>query len=611
MPRLLNIKTYSFNTKVAISLFLLALLLITILFALIVPKMQKDQYNTTIKEIEQVLSITQEQIRIAGKAIVNQTSLEIQSSKNYLELQVAKIKENTDPSTSFEKLKEKLKNSSINKFASYAIKKDKNIFVNEKEEVYRNLLIKNYGTWEEFSTKKISKDYLDTEKYLFYTKKLANDVELTIFSTESKLNPNHFPFEETLKENVQNTFNITQNLHKGKTYMFWLNSAYKNENNKPLYEKDKVKSEEKYTLSKMSDVTNIYTGNLSAKQIMDARNNGYIEHTLNDKKAISWIIDLYEKEYEGYIFLLVKTIYKEDLINHLDSVFLQILPAAFISLLLALIIGFFLFKRLFKSISTLTQTAKEVNNGNRKIRSNVKGNDDIGYLGIAFDSMLDSFENNITTLDLKVEEKTKKLQSSLEEKDILLKEIHHRVKNNLALTISLIKLQQEEIEEEKSQKTLIDIQERIYTMELLHRKLYESPNLNKIAFREYVQNLLDNISMTYMYNTTIEKEVQIKDIYLNIEKAMPCGLILNEIITNAFKYAFKNNKNPKIFISMKEENHKYTLIIKDNGKGIHKKVDIYNSNTLGLKLINSISTLQLKGSFEYSYKNGAEFKMVF
>lgn len=611
MPNILNIQKYSFNVKVAVSLFLLALFLITILSALIVPKMQKDQYNRTIKEIEQVLSLTQEQVKIAGKAIVVQSKMEIESNKNFLELQLAKIKENIDPTITIKELTKIIKDSPINNFSSYAIKSDNSIFINAPEDIYNKLKAQKYNTWEEYNTKIVSKDYIHTEKYFFYRKRILNDLEITIFATENSLNPKHFPFEESLKINIQNTFNITQDLHKGKTYIFWLNSKYKNEDNIPLYNEDKSKSEQKYTLSKMSSVSNIYTGDLSAKQIMNVGNKNFIEHTLNGKKAISWIINVYEKEYEGYIFLLVKTIYKEELIKHLDSAFLKILPAALISLLLALLIGFFIFKRLFRSINILTNTAKEVNNGNKRIRSNVKGNDDIGYLGIAFDSMLDSFENNIRNLDLKVEEKTKKLQSSLEEKDILLKEIHHRVKNNLALTISLIKLQQEEVEGEKAEKTLIDIQERIYTMELLHRKLYESTHLNKINFKEYIINLLNNISITYMYENSIKKTIEIKDIYLNIEKAMPCGLILNEIITNAFKYAFKNNTNPKLIIRMKRENNTYVLMIKDNGEGIDKNIDISNSNTLGLKLIHSISTLQLKGKIEYSYENGALFKITF
>lgn len=611
MPKILNLKSYSFNVKITISLFILALLLITILFALIVPKMQKEQYNTTIKEIEQVLSITQEQIKLAGKAIVMQSRLEIESNKNLLELQLANIKNNINKSSSIQGIEEEIKKTIIPRFTSYAIKYNTKLFINKDKDIYEKHKIKKYDKWEEYNTKKVAKDYVYTQKYYFYTKKISDNVEVTIFCTDDSINPNHFTYEEILKVNMQNTFNINQNLHKGKTYMFWLNSKYKNEVDKPLYIKDIKKSEEKYTLSKMSNVKNIYTGDLSVKQIIDGSDKSFVEHTLNDKEAISWIRDVYKKEFDGYIFLLVNTVYKEDLVKHMDSSLLKILPAAFISLLLALLIGFFLFKNLFKRINILANTAKEVIKGNRKTRSNVKGNDDVGFLGVAFDSMLDSLQENIKTLDTKVEEKTKKLQGSLEEKELLLKEIHHRVKNNLALTISLIKLQQEDIEDEKSQKILNDIQERIYTMELLHRKLYESTNLNQINFKEYLVNLVNNISMTYIYEDSVKIEIVSEEIYFNIEKAMPCGLIINEIVTNAFKYAFKNNTNPKLSVSMKKENNKYVLIIKDNGKGIKDQVNIYNSDTLGLKLINSISKLQLKGTLAYSYEDGAVFKIKF
>ena len=611
MPRILHLKAYPFSIKISISFFILALLLITILFAIIVPKMQKEQYNTKIKEIEQVLSITEEQIKLAGKAIVMQTQLEIKLNKKRLELTLVNLQENLNTTVSIEDIKKKLNNTIIPEFTNYAITYNGQIFINKNKKIFNKHKIQKFNTWEVFNTKKVEKDYVYTQKYYFFSKKFSKDLEITIFARDKNLNPNHFPYEKTLKINMQNTFNITQNLHKEKTYMFWLNSKYKDEDDKPLYIKDIIKSEEKYTLSKMSNVTNIYTGDLSAKDIVEGKNKKFIEHTLNDKDAISWIRDVYKEEFDGYMFLLVNTVYKEDIIKHTDSALLKVLPAAFISLLLAIIIGFFLFRNLFTRINTLATTAQKVINGNKHTRSEVKGDDVVGILGIAFDSMLSSLQDNIKTLDIKVEEKTKKLQNSLEEKEILLKEVHHRVKNNLALTISLIKLQQEEITEEKTKKTLNDIQERIYTMELLHRKLYESTNLNKINFHEYVLNLVHNISMTYLDNKNIKININIDEIYLNIEKAMPCGLILNEIITNAFKYAFKNNPKPKLTIQMKEKNDKYILSIKDNGEGIKDSINIYESNTLGLKLINTISTLQLKGSLKYSYKNGALFKITF
>jgi len=360
----------------------------------------------------------------------------------------------------------------------------------------------------------------------------------------------------------------------------------------------------------MSNVTNIYTADLSVKRILQNMDKEPIEHNLNGKRALTWIKDLSDND-SSYIFLLMTTIYLEDLHNHIDSTFWKILPASLIALVLALFAGFFLFKRLFKSINVLAQTAKEVNQGNKDVRSKVKGNDDIGHLGIAFDSMLDSLQHNINTLDSKVEKKTKELKNSLEEKDLLLREIHHRVKNNLALTIGLIKLQQSEVQDNKTQQLLKDIQERIYTMELLHRKLYESPNLDHINFKEYVINLVHDIEKTYIHDKKVDIKIDIQNVYLTIEKAMPCGLILNELLTNAFKYAFTNSKKAKLKIAMIQTDEKYELLIKDNGEGIPDNIDVYTSNTLGLKLINSISKLQLKGTLDYSNKKGSKFKITF
>jgi len=612
MSKILNIKSYSINVKVALSLSLLALFLITILFALIVPKIQKDKYNSTIREVEKVLSITEEQIKLAGKAIMMQSKLEKKANRYFIELELNNIIKNLDKNSSLEEVKNKLDKSKIINFVDYSIVLNNKVYINNKEDIYAKYKFKEYEKWEYITTTQVyKKEHLYNIKYHFYTKKIFNNLTITLFYEHGRLNKNHLKFEDTLKVNLQNTFNLTQDLHKGKTYIFWLNSKYKDEDKVPLFIENIVKAEDKYTISKLSDVSNIYTGDLSAKKIMEIRNKSYIEHTVNNKAAISWIRDLYEGEYDGYILLLVKTVYKEDLIKRIDSSILTILPPAIISLALALIIGYFIFKRLFKGINILTDIAKEVNNGNKSIRSNVIGNDDIGALGIVFDSMLDSFENNIKNLDLIVEEKTQELQTSLEEKDVLLKEIHHRVKNNLALTISLIKLQQEEIDDIQSQKALLDIQERIYTMELLHRKLYESPNLNQINFKEYILNLIDNISATYTLNGSVQVDTKIDEVFLDIEKAMSCGLVLNEIITNAFKYAFPKNENPILYISLAQSSQELILLIRDNGKGIPNDIDITNSSTLGLKLIYSISKLQLKGTLNYNYNDGSEFTLVF
>lgn len=220
----------------------------------------------------------------------------------------------------------------------------------------------------------------------------------------------------------------------------------------------------------------------------------------------------------------------------------------------------------------------------------------ISLLFIIFKRML----NNIELLN-------KQLSKSLEEKETLLKEVHHRVKNNLALTISLIELQEEEIKDIKTKKTLNEIQERIFTMELLHRKLYESEDLNKISFKDYIEDLINSIKISYDKGDEILINPQIEDIFLTIENAMPYGLILNELITNAFKYAFLDVFNPTIYIKITKTNNILTLIIKDNGKGLKKDYKSLFDKTLGLKLVNNIVKLQLQGEINYSFGNGAKF----
>ena len=609
MPKLLQVKSYTLNMKVALALFLLSIFLLSVLFLMIVPKMQKEQYAQTKKRIEQMIAVTKEQVKVAGKAIGIQADLEKSETKYMLQVQISKIKEQ---SFSYENAKELIKNSKIVNHCSYIIKSSNESFNNIDNPLFLKQL-KNpiLDEWEKHELDMKDKSLSRKTNYWSYTTKFNQDNTIvSIFCREYDLNKNHSSFEEGIKTNVQKTFALTHKFHKGKTYLMWINPNYQQEDDRPLYEEDKKKRKEKYSISNMSDVQNIFTGDLSAKQIYEAKDKEPLTHKLNNKKALTWIEDLSDNE-GSYIFLLVTTIYDEDLNTHVDSTFWKILPASLTALFLSIVAGFFLFKRLFKGINILSDTAKEVNKGNKNIRSKVKGNDDIGHLGIVFDSMLDSLQQNIKTLDSKVENKTKELQNSLEEKEVLLKEIHHRVKNNLAMTIGLIKLQEVEIEDENTKKILNNIQERIYTMELLHRKLYESSKLNEISFKEYVTNLVYDIETTYNYDKRIDVNIDIKDIYLNIETAMPCGLIINEVITNAFKYAFKNNDNPKLLIKMEKTDNTYTLIIKDNGEGINKNIDIYNSDSLGLKLINTISKLQLQGKLIYSYENGAKFLIEF
>jgi two-component sensor histidine kinase len=560
--------------------------------------MQKEKYNLATNQMQKMIAITKEQVILAGKAIGMQSDLEISESKHKISNQLLIVQN-----------KILLSKKNISRLEIKKIIEENFLTKDCKVEIIKPMTNTKFDIWEkEYINNKYSSFNKKKSLYKIITQVKQNDIALSTTCDSYIFNKNHSKFEKDLKLNIQKSFVINSSIHKGKSYLIWINKEYK-EDETPLYENDELKRKDKYTISNMSHVTNILTSTLSTKDIIDNSEEEPLNHMLNKKEALTWvnILNVSEK----YYFILLTTAYKKDFYNNVDSAFFKILPASLLALLLAIFIGFFIFQRLFKGINLLAETAFEINKGNLQVRSMVKGKDDIGNLGITFDSMLDSMQSNIKTLDLKVEQKTKELQITIEEKDLLLKEIHHRVKNNLALTISLIKLQESKINDKKTKDILNNIQERIYTMELVHRKLYESKNLNLIDIKSYIKTLVNDISKTYKQTKGINIFFDLDNIYLDIGKTIPCALILNELITNAFKYAFIDNQNPILRITMKKNKNIHTLTIKDNGKGISSNIDIYKTNTLGLKLINSISKLQLAGSFKYEYKEGANFVIIF
>lgn len=610
MKKLFNFNYYSFSTKVIFSLFLFIIFFKLIKITLTSPKIENNFLNTEIDYITRSLLITKEQIQIIAKSLKMQSELEVNLLKKSIEndvknfeLEINNLKKEKDIVNILEK-------SIIPNYCSYKISSN-NIHLKKLkgEDYFLKNNLKNLEKWETTSINNKDKTFKE-RNYLFYNYKLKNSNLLIELGCDySSLNPNHSNFEKTLKEHLHTNLLIDSHLDSTKTAVFWLNPKIMENQDSILYEKNEELRKEKYTISLLSNVENIPTGNLTLKEILDLKDkNKHISHKIGHKEVLTWIIDLSSNS-SKYI-LLAYTIDKSQLEkkNKLESFFLlETAIAVGISFILIL----FLFRRVLKNIDTLTKTAIQANLGIKNIRSHVKGDDDIGILGQSFDSMLDFFENSIKTLDKKVEEKTKEISKSLEEKEILLKEIHHRVKNNLALTISLLELQEEEIQDEKTKKVLIDIQERIYTMELLHRKLYESPNLNKISLKNYVIDLIETISKTYDKQKKIDIFFEIENIELNIETAMPYGLILNELVTNAFKYAFKNQNNPKLEISIsKQKDEKILLIVKDSGKGLKEEFSKMCNETLGLRLINMIVKYQLMGNISYEYENGANFTIL-
>jgi len=208
--------------------------------------------------------------------------------------------------------------------------------------------------------------------------------------------------------------------------------------------------------------------------------------------------------------------------------------------------------------------------------------------------------------------KNDRLRASLAEKEVLLKEVHHRVKNNLQIITTLLDLQFESIDDERTLRALRDSQDRIKALALVHEKLYQSSDLGSIDFAEYIEKLARFLCSTYMTDPErITLKVDAGHLPLEIERAIPCGLIVNELVSNAFKHAFPDGRKGEITIHLhSEDDGQIWLTVTDNGTGLAPGVDFRDTATLGLQLVNML-TKQLAGEIELRNENGASFTLSF
>lgn len=205
----------------------------------------------------------------------------------------------------------------------------------------------------------------------------------------------------------------------------------------------------------------------------------------------------------------------------------------------------------------------------------------------------------------------KSLQGSLSEKEVLMKEIHHRVKNNLQVISSLLRLQASTVDDTAAKEALTESQNRVLSIALIHQKLYQDEKTDKIEFGTFADELFEQVKKVFGRTVIPVRFINsITNSSLTIDSAVPLGLILNELITNSFKYAFVNNIQPMISIDIKPNGDHYQMIYYDNGSGLPAKINFEKSETLGLKLINRLSK-QLKGNAIYKYENGCKFYINF
>jgi PAS domain S-box-containing protein len=203
-----------------------------------------------------------------------------------------------------------------------------------------------------------------------------------------------------------------------------------------------------------------------------------------------------------------------------------------------------------------------------------------------------------------------KLKSSLKEKEVLLKEIHHRVKNNLQIISSLLRLQSGYIKDKQALEIFKDSQNRVRAMALIHENLYQTSDLAKIEFSEYIRKLKYNLIRCYNSNN-IKINTNIEKVNLKLDTAIPCGLIINELIANSIKHAFKNNDEGEIYVEfITLQKGKYSLSVSDNGVGVRENIDSLKKQSLGLELVWNLVE-QLEGTIIYNSKLGTSFRITF
>ncbi len=204
-----------------------------------------------------------------------------------------------------------------------------------------------------------------------------------------------------------------------------------------------------------------------------------------------------------------------------------------------------------------------------------------------------------------------KIKKALTEKETLLSEIHHRVKNNMQVIISLLKLQAQRIQDKDLKKPFEESEQRIRAMALVHERLYQKEDLSGINFSDYIHNIIRELKAVYRVDRRkVAVIINVEDIVLEIDSAIPCGLIINELITNCFKYAFPEGRSGEVIINFSREGSTYRLTISDNGVGLPAGFDFRQTTTLGMQIVN-VLTKQLLGTLHIRSEVGTEAVIAF
>jgi PAS domain S-box-containing protein len=204
-----------------------------------------------------------------------------------------------------------------------------------------------------------------------------------------------------------------------------------------------------------------------------------------------------------------------------------------------------------------------------------------------------------------------RLEASLREKEVIIKEVHHRVKNNMQVISGFLELQSNYIEDPLAVEKLNECQRRVRTMALVHEKLYQSKSLGVINAAEYIRSLVADLLNSYSISTPVDVRVDVDDVNINLDMAIPCGLIINELVTNSLKYAFAGRATGTLVLAMHhKEDHTFNLTVQDDGAGLPPDFEARSNASLGMQLVR-VLVRQLGGEMKAESDEGARFTIVF
>lgn len=207
-------------------------------------------------------------------------------------------------------------------------------------------------------------------------------------------------------------------------------------------------------------------------------------------------------------------------------------------------------------------------------------------------------------------EKNKEIKARNHQIELLFRELNHRVKNNLMVISSLLKLQANQLTDETAKEAIREGRNRVEAMSLIHQKLYQNAQISHISLSEYIRKLIPNLLASYGHSThSVNLELEVADEKITVDTAVPLGLVVNELVSNAFKYAFVSVPTPWLKVSLQAEGEQFVLKVHDNGPGLPEGFDYRNSGSFGLKLVNSL-TRQMRGELKVTNEQGACFQLT-